>query len=153
MRFESVSEANEYNIGWAGILCSHNYPMGTGFENIAGSFKIISSRIRYDIIARSKNWSPLFLFRNSWPILRRFNVTSIGAVMSLSTCPSIDIMSRFAAGMIIKITYGHTVTSIDDRYVQLAETAASGTLELGSAGAMIVDFIPFCTLHLSPSHG
>jgi hypothetical protein len=62
-------------------------------------------------------------------------------------------LCRFAAGTIVKITYGHTVTSMDDRYVQLAERALSRSVALASVGAMIVDLIPFRTLLFTPSHG
>lgn len=45
--------------------------------------------------------------------------------------------------MIMKIAYGHSVTSLDDQYIHLAEQAARKTVELGGAGSMLVDFFPF----------
>jgi len=49
---------------------------------------------------------------------------------------------RFAAGSILKITYGHTVKSIDDVYVRMAEQAITATAEAGSPGSMLVDLFP-----------
>ncbi|CCL99826.1 uncharacterized protein FIBRA_01850 [Fibroporia radiculosa] len=55
-------------------------------------------------------------------------------------------LRRFAAAMIMKIAYGHTVTSIDDKYIHIAESAAKETVEAGGPGSMLVDFFPFLTL-------
>ncbi|KAI0298977.1 cytochrome P450 monooxygenase [Multifurca ochricompacta] len=49
---------------------------------------------------------------------------------------------RFAAGTIMKITYGHTVCSTDELYVRLAEEAGTDTVTSGSPGSMLVDFFP-----------
>ncbi|EGO28627.1 hypothetical protein SERLADRAFT_406107 [Serpula lacrymans var. lacrymans S7.9] len=49
---------------------------------------------------------------------------------------------RFAAGTIMQITYGHTVESIDDQYVKLADDALNASIDYGSAGSEIVDLIP-----------
>ena len=49
---------------------------------------------------------------------------------------------RFAAGTIMKITYGHTVRSTDELYVRLAEEAGMGTVTAGSPGSVLVDFFP-----------
>ncbi|KZT73493.1 cytochrome P450 [Daedalea quercina L-15889] len=49
---------------------------------------------------------------------------------------------RFTAAMIMEIAYGHCVESSNDKYIHLAERAASVTLESGDAGAMLVDFFP-----------
>ncbi|TFY83467.1 hypothetical protein EWM64_g548 [Hericium alpestre] len=49
---------------------------------------------------------------------------------------------RFSAGTIMKITYGHTVKSMDELYVRLAEDAAHETVSAGSPGSMLVDFFP-----------
>ena len=51
---------------------------------------------------------------------------------------------RFAAGTIMKITYGHTVHSTDELYVRLAEEAGTDTITSGSPGSMLVDFFPAC---------
>lgn len=50
--------------------------------------------------------------------------------------------NRFAAGTIMKITYGHTVRSTDELYVRLAEEAGMDTVTGGSPGSMLVDFFP-----------
>ena len=49
---------------------------------------------------------------------------------------------RFAAGTIMKITYGHTVRSTDELYVRLAEEAGTDTVTIGSPGSVLVDFFP-----------
>ncbi|KAI0276059.1 cytochrome P450 [Russula aff. rugulosa BPL654] len=49
---------------------------------------------------------------------------------------------RFAAGTIMKITYGHTVRSADELYVRLAEEAGMDTVTGGSPGSVLVDFFP-----------
>ncbi|KAI0297971.1 cytochrome P450 [Russula brevipes] len=49
---------------------------------------------------------------------------------------------RFAAGTIMKITYGHTVRSTDELYVRLAEEAGTDTATSGSPGSVLVDFFP-----------
>ena len=66
---------------------------------------------------------------------------------------------RFAAGTILKITYGHEVTSTHDPFIQLgqyrhsgmfnrienyllAERAGTLTVEAGSSAANLVDFFP-----------
>ncbi|EMD32760.1 hypothetical protein CERSUDRAFT_118484 [Gelatoporia subvermispora B] len=56
-----------------------------------------------------------------------------------------DFMShirRFSASLIMDITYGHTVTSLDDQFLQIAERATTETVENGSPGSMLVDFFP-----------
>ncbi|CAL1703282.1 unnamed protein product [Somion occarium] len=50
--------------------------------------------------------------------------------------------TRFTAATLAEIAYGHTVTSLDDKYIHLADRAASETVEAGSPGSMLVDFIP-----------
>ncbi len=49
---------------------------------------------------------------------------------------------RFAAGTIMKITYGHTVRSTNELYVRLAEEAGMDTVTGGSPGSVLVDFFP-----------
>ncbi|OSX56954.1 hypothetical protein POSPLADRAFT_1158493 [Postia placenta MAD-698-R-SB12] len=52
-------------------------------------------------------------------------------------------IKRFAAAMILQIAYGHSVTSLDDKFIHLAERAGKETVEYGSAGVMLVDLFPF----------
>ncbi|THH18237.1 hypothetical protein EW146_g2711 [Bondarzewia mesenterica] len=51
------------------------------------------------------------------------------------------LVRRFAAATIMKITYGHTVKSVDELYVRLAEEAGTDTINSGSPGSMLVDFL------------
>ncbi|KAI8992776.1 cytochrome P450 [Trametes punicea] len=49
---------------------------------------------------------------------------------------------RWAVGMIMDITYGHRIYSLDDEYVRIARTATVETVLAGNPGSMIVDFFP-----------
>ena len=49
---------------------------------------------------------------------------------------------RYTASLILSLAYGHRVNSTDEKYVQLSETAVSGTIEYGNPGAPIVDLFP-----------
>ncbi|KAI0792429.1 cytochrome P450 monooxygenase [Abortiporus biennis] len=50
---------------------------------------------------------------------------------------------RFAAGVILDITYGHRVMSDDDEQLNLSMRAFNETANNGSPGALLVDFFPF----------
>lgn len=54
----------------------------------------------------------------------------------------------------MEIAYGHHVTSIDDKYIALAEKTTVETILAGSPGSMLVDFFPIraCTALLPPNH-
>ncbi|PCH42868.1 cytochrome P450 [Wolfiporia cocos MD-104 SS10] len=52
-------------------------------------------------------------------------------------------IERFNAAAIMQITYGHRVTSLDDKFIHMAVRAAKETVESGGAGSMLVDFFPF----------
>ena len=45
--------------------------------------------------------------------------------------------------MIMEITYGHRIDSLEDPYVKLVHEATSATVSAGSPGSMLVDFFPF----------
>jgi len=49
---------------------------------------------------------------------------------------------RYSAGLILRLVYGHRVNSTDDKYVQLSESAVTGTIQSGNAGSQVVDFFP-----------
>lgn len=46
--------------------------------------------------------------------------------------------------MIVEIAYGHSIMSLNDELIRLAEQATKETVESGSAGSMLVDFFPAC---------
>ena len=46
--------------------------------------------------------------------------------------------------MIMDITYGHRIHSLDDHYVRLVQDTTSETVRAGSPGSMLVDFFPVC---------
>ena len=51
-------------------------------------------------------------------------------------------MDRFSAGVIMKLAYGYTITSVNDEFVVTADRALTGTVQQAS-GLMMVDLIPF----------
>ena len=55
--------------------------------------------------------------------------------------------------MILEITYGYIVESVDDSFVHLADEAAVESLRYGSPGGTLCDILPICeytfTLFLS----
>ena len=55
---------------------------------------------------------------------------------------------RWSTGMIMEITYGHRIQSMEDQYVKLAHEATEATVLAGSPGSMLVDFFP---IRASPS--
>lgn len=55
-----------------------------------------------------------------------------------------SVINRFLAAIMLEITYGRRVQSLDDELVRLAERAMDGTNEAGRPGAVPVDFLPFC---------
>ena len=70
--------------------------------------------------------------------IRRWSDSHIPCAYS----PRLTSQKRFAAGTIMKITYGHTVRSADELYVRLAEEAGMDTVTGGSPGSVLVDFFP-----------
>ncbi|KAJ3775821.1 cytochrome P450 [Lentinula raphanica] len=53
-----------------------------------------------------------------------------------------DHLQRFSAGIIMKVTYGADVKSINDPLVQIAHRAELLTIESGTPSATLVDYIP-----------
>jgi hypothetical protein len=46
--------------------------------------------------------------------------------------------------MILEITYGYTVKSVDDSFIYLADEAAVESLRYGTPGATLCDIVPIC---------
>ena len=44
----------------------------------------------------------------------------------------------------MEISYGHSVSSLDDEYIVLADNAISGATATGAAAASLIDFFPIC---------
>ncbi|KAK7677862.1 hypothetical protein QCA50_019174 [Cerrena zonata] len=55
-------------------------------------------------------------------------------------------LTRFSASIVMETTYGHQVTGNDDKFIGIGERAAKATAKAGSAGSMLVDFLPFMRL-------
>ncbi|KAL4245440.1 cytochrome P450 family protein [Abortiporus biennis] len=78
---------------------------------------------------------------NYQPIQRRECYILLSGLLS-SPDEFANHLTRFAASIILEITYGHKVTGEDDSYIEIGETAASETTRAGSPGSMLVDFFP-----------
>ncbi|KAI8992754.1 cytochrome P450 [Trametes punicea] len=75
------------------------------------------------------------------PIQRRETYTLLSG---LCEAPELfmDHIKRWAAATIMEIAYGHRVTSLEDKYIALAEATTVETVKAGSPGSMLVDFFP-----------
>ncbi|PSR76828.1 hypothetical protein PHLCEN_2v8209 [Hermanssonia centrifuga] len=55
-------------------------------------------------------------------------------------------LKRYAAAIIVEIAYGHTVSSLEDEYIEIADRATTETVTAGTPGAsilgLLVDFFP-----------
>lgn len=51
---------------------------------------------------------------------------------------------RFATAIVIKLAYGHQITSDKDEYIQIAEDSTRALHAGGVLGATPLDFFPFC---------
>ena len=56
---------------------------------------------------------------------------------------------RYTTSLLLHLVYGHRVSSTDDKYVRMSETAVAGTIEGGIPGSQVVDFFPVRKLSLS----
>ena len=52
----------------------------------------------------------------------------------------------------MEISYGHSVSSLDDEYIVLADNAISGATATGAAAASLIDFFPICKSWNSSAH-
>ncbi|KAL4254416.1 cytochrome P450 family protein [Abortiporus biennis] len=75
------------------------------------------------------------------PMQKRETYTLLSGLMSTPEEFTSHFL-RFTAGTIAEITFGHTVTGLNDIYIHLSDKAAGATVEAGSPGSMLVDFIP-----------
>jgi hypothetical protein len=68
----------------------------------------------------------------------------IDSVRGFSFVPPVMIESFLhpAASIILEITYGYTVESVDDYFIYLADEAAIESLRYGSPGATLCDILP-----------
>ncbi len=57
-------------------------------------------------------------------------------------------MCSYLAGILLEITFGCPVKTLDDELVRLAERAISGMNHAGRAGSVPVDFVPICEYFL-----
>jgi hypothetical protein len=72
------------------------------------------------------------------------SITSDGGFISI-----LDLLKRiserdlrYTASLLLHLVYGHRVSSTDDKYVRMSETAVTGTVEGGVPGSQVVDFFP-----------
>ncbi|TFY68455.1 hypothetical protein EVJ58_g999 [Rhodofomes roseus] len=52
-------------------------------------------------------------------------------------------VKRFLAALVLESVYGHRITSLDDEYVTLMDSAMEATTTTGAAGGTLVDMLPF----------
>ena len=52
--------------------------------------------------------------------------------------------------MILEVTYGYTIESVDDPFIHLADEAAVESMRYGAPGATLCDVLPMCKEF--PSH-
>jgi len=88
-----------------------------------------------------------------WLPLQRREVCTL--IIGLCDKPELfnAYINRFAAALLVEIGYGHTITSLDDMYVHLADKAVVEleTVEGGYPGLMTVDFLPTFIFKITPS--
>ncbi|KAH9856113.1 cytochrome P450 [Lenzites betulinus] len=75
------------------------------------------------------------------PIQRRETYTLLSGLCEQPEL-FMEHIKRWAAAIIMEIAYGHRVTSLDDKYIALAEKTTVETVRAGSPGSMLVDFFP-----------
>jgi len=88
-----------------------------------------------------KNWAPM---------QRRVTYNLLSGLCDQPQALSRHI-NRFAASSIVEMAYGHSITSLDDEYVLLADKAMEETVKGGFPGLMLVDFLPTLFLKNTPS--
>ena len=49
---------------------------------------------------------------------------------------------RYTSSLLLRLVYGHRVSSTDDKYVRMSEAAVTGTAEGGIPGSQVVDLFP-----------
>ncbi|TEB33718.1 cytochrome P450 [Coprinellus micaceus] len=125
---------------------------------------IYSDRPRFVLFSELMGWHSASTHVRYGPRFRKhrrfmnamFNSRAVSAFRPLQQKERITVMEgllispnaflnhfrRFAAAMILKITYGHDVHSNDDHFIHLAERAATLTVQSGSPAATLVDFFP-----------
>ncbi|CCM04602.1 uncharacterized protein FIBRA_06784 [Fibroporia radiculosa] len=54
----------------------------------------------------------------------------------------VSLIKQFTAALVIDIGYGHTITSIEDPYVEMSDKALLGVIEAGNLSSSLVDFFP-----------
>ncbi|KAF8639539.1 hypothetical protein AX17_001444 [Amanita inopinata Kibby_2008] len=76
-----------------------------------------------------------------YPVMRH---AAAKLALNLSAAPEVyaDHIRQFAGGIVLRVTYGHNVTSRNDDYVHLAKEALAPLLQAVHAGSFLVDFIP-----------
>ncbi|PCH45080.1 cytochrome P450 [Wolfiporia cocos MD-104 SS10] len=52
-------------------------------------------------------------------------------------------IKRYFAALVMETAYGHTIASVDDFYVRMADEAVSATGSTGAPGASLIDIFPF----------
>ncbi len=60
--------------------------------------------------------------------------------------PPAERCTSYAAAIIVEIAYGHTVSGLEDEYIEIADRATTETVTAGTPGTsilgLLVDFFP-----------
>ncbi|KZS99495.1 cytochrome P450, partial [Laetiporus sulphureus 93-53] len=79
-----------------------------------------------ELIESFKPNMALLSYGDEWRKHRKWFQMALSSRVSLdSYCP----MQRYAAGVFMEISYGHTVTSVDDKFIRMADEAGAEILE------------------------
>ncbi|CCM01427.1 uncharacterized protein FIBRA_03478 [Fibroporia radiculosa] len=86
-----------------------------------------------------------FQSKNTVQRYRPFHLREARNLLSLLCATPDAFMShikQYAGALMMEVAYGQTVTSLDDEFLHLADTAMTATVEAGGAMTTLVDFLP-----------
>src|SRR5438046_1637241 len=102
----------------------------------------------YHIIAH-KNTRLQCFSKRLWRPPMLFGCISGGTELMICSMTFSERLIRYTASVLLQLAYGHRVTTMDDKYVQLSEIALQRTNDAGTPGLMPVDLFPACQSHFS----
>ena len=82
----------------------------------------------------------LRLPRQSAPLRGSFETVSVQTAINQSRGSL--VRRRFTRSIMLELIYGHTVTSPDDKYLQIAEGALKGSTDVAGACIDVVEMVP-----------
>ncbi|KZT03181.1 cytochrome P450 [Laetiporus sulphureus 93-53] len=117
------------------------------FNELIESFKPNMALLSYgDEWRKHRKWFQMTLSSrvslDSYRPMQRREVVILLSNMLQTPHDFASHIKRYAAGVLMEISYGHTVTSVDDKFIRMADEAGAEILEIGGAGSALVDFFP-----------